>query len=108
MGICKGEINMGLKVTGKCRIFKNEYGGNVYYTTSIANKKTDGTYENMSVAAQFKKGMETEGNIEITDGFLSFYKTQQGLHKVKVVVMEYNKAQADYTMTEADMSELPF
>ena len=94
-----------MDVTGKVYIYKSQqYGG---YSTLIKNK--DG--EKMYLSIGFKKGQEpTEDKvqIEITKGFLSFYKTQQGLHKVKVVVMEYNKAQADYTMTEADMSERPF
>lgn len=96
-----------MKVTGKTRIFKNEYNGRVNYTTSISNKKEDGTYENMYLSTQFKKGQETEGNIEIKDGFLSFYKTKEGLPKLKVVILDYTKEeQNDFTSIPAE--DLPF
>lgn len=96
-----------MKVTGKTRIFKNEYNGRLNYTTSISNKKEDGTYENMYLSVQFKKGQETEGNIEIKDGFLSFYKTKEGLPKLKVVILDYAKEeQNDFTSIPAE--DLPF
>ena len=46
----------------------------------------------MSVNVQFKKGQETEGDIEITNGFLSFYKDKNGMAKLKIIIMEYTKA----------------
>ena len=92
-----------MKVVGKTKIFKNEYNGNIYYNTSISNKKEDGTYENMSIAVQFKKGQETEGDIEITNSFLTFYKDKNGMPKLKLVILEY--AGEDYTTVE---EELPF
>jgi hypothetical protein len=76
-----------MNISGKTRIFKNEKG---LYTT-ISNKKDDGTYENMYISVNFKKGIELENNTEIniTKAFLSFYKTKDGLPKLKIVVMEY-------------------
>ena len=98
-----------MKVTGKARIFKNQYNGNTYYSTSISNKKEDGTYENMYLSTQFKKGMETEGNIEITDGFLTFFKDKNGMPKVKLVILDYTKEQQDDFMSVSmDESSLPF
>lgn len=96
-----------MDVTGKTRIFKNEYGGNTYYSTSISNKKADGTYDKMYLSVQFKKGMETEGDIEITRGFLSFFKDKNGMCKVKIVIMEFTKAEGDYIDVDNDV-ELPF
>lgn len=96
-----------MKVTGKTRIFKNEYNGRLNYTTSISNKKEDGTYEKMYLSVQFKKGQETEGNIEIKDGFLSFYKTKEGLPKLKVVILDYAKEEQNDFMS-VDSSDLPF
>ena len=78
-----------MQVSGKTRIFKNEYNGNTFYNTSISRKLEDGTYKNMSVSVQFRKGEETEGEIEIKDGFLTFYEDKNGMSKVKVVVLEY-------------------
>lgn len=43
----------------------------------------------MSVNVQFKKGQETAGDIEITNGFLSFYKDKNGIPKVKIVILDY-------------------
>lgn len=97
-----------MKVTGKTRIFKNEYNGNTYYTTSISNKKEDGSYENMYISTQFKKGKEVEGVIEITDSFLTFYKDKNGLPKVKLVILDYATNQEfDFTTVNTE-EELPF
>ena len=96
-----------MKVTGKTRIFKNEYNGRTNYTTSISNKKEDGTYENMYLQVQFKKGMETEGNIDIKDGFLSFYKTKEGMPKIKLIILDYAKEQGDFETLSPD-ADLPF
>lgn len=92
-----------MKIVGKTKIFKNEYNGNIYYSTSISNKKEDGTYENMSISVQFKKGQETSGDIEITNSFLTFYKDKNGMPKLKLVIMEYTK---EDIIVETE--ELPF
>lgn len=96
-----------MKVTGKTRIFKNEFNGKVNYSTSISNKKEDGTYDKMYLSVQFKKGMETEGDIDIKDGFLSFFKTKEGLPKLKLVILDYAKEQNDF-IDVPDGSDLPF
>lgn len=97
-----------MKVIGKCRVFKNDYNGNIFYTTSISNKKEDGTYENMSISVQFRKGQEVEGNIEINDSFLTFYKDKNGMPKIKLVIMEYTKAMTDDFVNVPVDEELPF
>lgn len=96
-----------MKVLGTTRIFKNEFNGKVNYSTSISNKKEDGTYDKMYLSVQFKKGMETEGDIDIKDGFLSFFKTKDGLPKVKLIVLDYAKEQSDF-IDVPDGSDLPF
>ncbi len=60
----------------------------------------------MFIAVNFKKGVEVENKtkINITDGFLSFYKTKDGLAKPKIVVMEYEIA--NDTTTQATDFEL--
>ena len=101
-----------MKVIGRTKIFKNEYNGNAYYTTSISNKKEDGSWENLYVGVQFKKGMEIEGNIDITNSFLTFYKDKNGVAKIKIVIMEYTKvcteANTDDFVTVENTSNLPF
>lgn len=76
-----------MNITGKTMIFKSQYG----YSTTISNKKQDGEYERMYVSVQLPKNIELENKtvIEITNGFLSFYNTKDGLPKIKIVVREF-------------------
>lgn len=98
---------MGLNINGKTIIYKNTYG----YSTAISNKKQDGTYERMYVSLQLPKGVEVENKtyIEITKGFLAFYKDKNGLPKIKVVAMEIKqdepKQEENYF---SDSDSLPF
>lgn len=78
---------MGLNINGKVIIYKNDYG----YSTTISKKNQDGEYERMYVSVQLPKNIELKNKtvIEITNGFLSFFKTKDGLSKIKIVVMEF-------------------
>lgn len=99
---------MGLNINGKTIIYKNTYG----YSTAISNKKQDGTYERMYVSLQLPKGVEVENKtyIEITKGFLAFFKDKNGLPKIKIVALEIKQdepkqeEQADFY----DSDSLPF
>ena len=103
-----------MQIKGETMIFANEQGG---YSTTISNKKQDGTYDNMYIAVNFKKRV-TIGNktkIDITNGFLSFYKTKEGLPKPKIVVMDFEiKGKVETKQEEVNEyeitnnSELPF
>lgn len=77
-----------MQIRGETMIFANEKGG---YSTTISNKNQDGTYDNMYIAVNFKKDVmvENKTKIDITNGFLSFYKTREGLPKLKIVVMDF-------------------
>lgn len=94
-----------MKITGETMIFKNDIG----YSTSISNKKEDGTYENMSISVNFRKGVELENKtkINITDGFLSFYKTKNDEKRLKLVVMDFETNEIPFTETDEDLG-LPF
>lgn len=94
-----------MKITGKTIIFKNDIG----YSTSISNKKEDGTYENMSISVNFRKGVELENKtkINITDGFLSFYKTNNDEKRLKLVVMDFETNEIPFIETDEDLG-LPF
>ena len=103
-----------MNVSGEIMIFKNEYG----YSTSISRKNQDGEYEKMYLSVQLPKGVELENKtkINITKGFLSFYKNKQGLPQVKIVIMEY-KTDEELQEREAiqneqnynyDFGQLPF
>lgn len=95
---------MSLKVTGEIFIFKNDKGA---YSTSISKKNEDGTYENMRISVNFKKGTELENKtkINVTNGFLSFWKNNQGLPQLKLVVLEFEKETNENENIESD---LPF
>jgi hypothetical protein len=94
-----------MKITGETMIFKNDIG----YSTSISNKKEDGTYENMSISVNFRKGVEipNKTKINITDGFLSFYKTKNDEKRLKLVVMDFETNEIPFTETDEDL-DLPF
>lgn len=97
-----------MKVTGETMIFKNQNGS---YSTTISNKKEDGTYENMYLAVNFRKGTEIENKtkINILDSFMSFYKDKNGLPRLKIVVMEFEReGQAPNNETVLGPDELPF
>ena len=97
-----------MEIKGKTMIFKNDRG----YSTTISNKKEDGSYENMFIPVNFKKGIEVPNKtkIDVKNGFLSFFKTKDGLAKVKMVIMEFdteeNYIPNDEEVLEPDM--LPF
>ena len=101
---------MSIKITGETMIFSNDKG----YSTTVSNKKEDGSYDNMFISVNFRKGITVENKtkINITDGFLSFYKTKDGLAKPKIVIMEFETKEItkvkndDFEIT--DSSELPF
>lgn len=80
-----------MNITGKTMIFKREYEGKSFYSTNISNKDINGEYTNMYISVQLPKNIELENKtvIEITNGFLSFFKTKDGLSKIKIVVMEF-------------------
>ena len=84
-----------MNISGTMRIFKNEYEGRTSYSTTISKKDQEGNYENMYIGVQLPRDIALENNskINVTKGFLSFYKTNQGLSKVKAVVQEFEEEQ---------------
>lgn len=80
-----------MNISGEIMVFKNEYG----YSTSISNKNQNGEYDKMYLNVHLPRGVELENRtkINITKGFLSFYKNKQGLPQIKVVVMEYQTSE---------------
>ena len=104
-----------MQIRGETMIFANEKGG---YSTTVSNKNQDGTYDNMYITVNFKKNVSIENKtkIDITNGFLSFYKTREGLPKPKIVVMDFEIKDKTETKQQekvneydiTDNSELPF
>lgn len=80
-----------MQVLGEVRIFKKEINGKELYSTSISNKNQNGDWDKMYLSVQLPKNVVLENNtdINITKGFLSFYKTNDGLPKIKIVIQEF-------------------
>lgn len=80
-----------MNITGTIRIYKSNYEGREFYSTTIAKKDQFGNYENMYLSVQLPQGTSLENNskINVTKGFLSFYKTKEGLPKIKAVIQEF-------------------
>lgn len=105
-------------ITGKMRVFAKEYEGRMSYSTSLSNKKEDGTYDNMYVSVQFKKGNEPQigekgTEINVNNGFISFFKTKDDTSRIKVVIMEYTTDSANdepqfVTISDDELKDLPF
>ena len=91
-----------MNIAGKTMIFKNEYG----YSCTISNKKEDGTYDRMYVSVQLLNNQEVENKtlIDIQDGFLTFYKTKEGLAKPKIVIRTFT----EMNFEPIEESDLPF
>lgn len=64
---------------------------NIGYSTSISNKNKEGQYQSMYVMVQLPKGTELENKtkINITKGFISFYKNKNGIAMPKFVIQEF-------------------
>ena len=102
-----------MDILGRTRIFKNEFNGRTSYCTTIAKKKEDGTYDKVKVyvPVTFKKGMETDGYIDVTKGFIDMFVDKNGLGKIKFVILEYMKADnTGFSEVAQDdfVSDLPF
>lgn len=80
-----------MQVLGEVRIFKKEINGKELYSTTISNKNLEGQWDKMYLSVQLPRNVVLENgtDINITKGFLSFYKTNEGLPKIKVVIQEF-------------------
>lgn len=108
-----------MNISGSMRIFRKDYEGSIFYSTTISKKDEFGNYENLYINVQLPKDIALDNNtkINVTRGFLSFYKTKEGLPKIKVVVQAFgleNKVTEDtripteYFPIEEYSSDLPF
>ena len=95
-----------MNINGSTMIFKNEYG----YSTSISNKNKEGQYESMYITIQLPKGTELENKtkINITKGFISFYKNRNGIAMPKFVIQEFETEQESEDYEENFGEPLPF
>lgn len=102
---------MSIKITGETKIFKSDKG---FYSTGISNKLMDGSWDNDYFPVQFKKGVEVENKskINITNGFLTFYRDKNNENKpvFKIIVLDFTQVgdAIEDTASTFDNSDLPF
>ena len=106
-------------------IFAKQFEGKTHYRAGLSTKKTDGTYEKAYIDVRFPKGIELADRtkVNITKGFLTFYKNKEGKDIFYIVVQEYKtetevqqsnttdeyeKFGSSITVEELDQLELPF
>lgn len=80
-----------MNISGKCTIYAKEFNGRMAYSTNISQKNINGEWENMFVNVQLPKdtNLLDKTKIEVTKGFISFYKDKNGLPHIKLVIQEY-------------------
>ena len=80
-----------MNVLGNVRIFKKELNGKELYSTTISLKNQNGEWDRMYLSVQLPRNVVLENgtDINITKGFLSFYKTNEGLPRIKIVIQEF-------------------
>lgn len=93
-----------MKLTENLYIYKGQFG----YSTLLKNND-----KKMYVQVSFKKGEEpTEEKlqIDIKNGFVTFYEDKNGLSKIKFMILEYEKLGAEETTeyTNPFGDDLPF
>lgn len=94
-----------MKLIDKLTVYKGQYG----FSTLLKNND-----DKLYVQVQFRKGQEPlqdKVQIDIKDGFLSFYKDKNGLARPKIVILEYQEIDSgvttEYTNTFGS-DDLPF
>lgn len=83
-----------MNITSKdTMIYKKEYEGKTYYRARISKKNQNNEYENGYIDIRLPKDTELENKtkIDITKGFMSFYKTKEKKDVFYIVVQEFSK-----------------
>lgn len=72
-------------------IFAKEFNGKMYYRAGLSRKKDDKTYENGYIDVKLPKDVQLadKTKINITNGFLSFYKNKEGKDIFYIVVQGF-------------------
>jgi hypothetical protein len=64
----------------------------MFYSTSLSRKTMEGKWENMYIPVTIPKNkvVSNGDNIFVKNGFWSWYKTNDGLPKVDIVIMDFD------------------
>jgi len=97
-----------MKITGETMIFATDFENGRSYSTTIRKKVDENTYEKMYIQIQFRKdiSLENKTRINILDGFLTFYKTKNGIATPKIVVLSFDTVNNNEEIQQED--SLPF
>lgn len=79
-------------------IFAKEYNGKTYYRAGLSSKKQDGSYESAYIDVKLPKGvaLNDKSKIDITKGFLSFYKNKENKDVFYIVIQELRSEYENY------------
>jgi len=92
-----------MNITGeKIKIYTKEFNGKMYYRARLSKKNQKGEYENAYIDVKLPKDMalQDKSEIEITKGFLSFYKNKEGKDVFYIVIQEIKQKQDEVTVVE--------
>ena len=81
-----------MNITSKdTMIFAKEFDGKMHYRAGLSTKKQDGSYDKAYIDIRLPKGesLPNKTKINITRGFLTFYKTKEGKDIWYIVVQEF-------------------
>lgn len=72
-------------------IFAKEFEGKIHYRAGLSSKKQDGSYDKAYIDVRLPKDVSIADRtkINITKGFLTFYKTKDGKDIWYIVVQEF-------------------
>ena len=102
-----------INATGETMIFRNEFNDRVSYSTTLGKKLQDGTYDNAFISVKFKKGVDIPNRtkINITNGWLTFWKTKEDKPMFEIFANEFEgliEAPEGFTALDEDKEFCPF
>lgn len=88
-------------------IFARDFEGKTHYRAGLSSKKQDGTYENGYIDVRLPKDVSLvdKSKIDITKGFLSFYKNKDGKDVFYIVVQELRTEYENYNLKKENKEE---
>lgn len=78
-------------ITGEATIYRNDKWGYPVYSAKLSTQK-DGEWIYDYIQVGFSKGVDMPNNteIKINDGFLSFFRKNNGTNEYKIIITSYD------------------
>ena len=88
-------------------IFAKEFDGKMHYRTSMSRKNQNNEYEKAYIDIKLPKGIQLadKSKIDITKGFLSFYKNKEGKDIFYIVVQDLRTEYENYNQNKEEPKE---